>query len=83
MKKITSISLPVGDMNVWFWGLGRFLMGFYMNGKTNPRHSFFFTVENRENRNGIYFSNCSGYIGSTPIDYELSNPTGITVFYRI
>ena len=32
-KNITSISLPVGDTNVWFWGRGRFLMGFYMSGK--------------------------------------------------
>ena len=33
MKKITSISLPVGDTNVGFWGRGRFLKGFYMGGK--------------------------------------------------
>ena len=29
-EKITSISLPIGDTNVWFWGHGRFLMGFYI-----------------------------------------------------
>ena len=45
MKKITAISLPVGDTNVLFWGRGRFLMEFYMGGKKSPRHSFFFTVK--------------------------------------
>ena len=63
MKKITSISLPVGDTNVGFWGRGRFLKGFYMGGKKRVRTIRFFTVKNRENRNGMYFSNCSGYIG--------------------
>ena len=30
--------------------------------KKRVRAIRFFTVKNRENRNGIYFSNCSGYI---------------------
>ena len=38
-----------------------FLWDFTWAEKTSPRHSFF-SVKNRENRNGIYFSNCSGYI---------------------
>ena len=33
MKQITSISLPVGDTNVRFWGRGQFLMGFYITQK--------------------------------------------------
>ena len=43
MKKITSISLPMGDTNVWFWGRGRFLMEFYMGGKKRVRAIRFFS----------------------------------------
>ena len=42
-KNITSISLPVGDTNVWFWGRGRFLMGFYMGGKKRVHAIRFFS----------------------------------------
>ena len=40
-----------------FWGRGRFQMGF------RAIRFFFVTVKNRENRNGMHFSNCSGYTG--------------------
>ena len=38
-------------------------MGFYMGGKNESAPFVFFTVQNRDNGNGIYFSDCSGYIG--------------------
>ena len=50
MKKITAISLPVGDTNVLFWGRGRFLMEFYMGGKKESAPFVFFHSKNRENR---------------------------------
>ena len=35
-----------------------------LHGRKKRVHAIrFFTVKNRENLNGIYFSNCSGYIG--------------------
>ena len=55
MKKITSISLPVGDMNVWFWGRGRFQMGFYMGGNNESAPFVFSQLKTEKIEMGCTF----------------------------
>ena len=55
MKKITSISLPIGDTNVWFGGRGRFLMGFYMGGKNESAPFIFSQLKTEKTEMGYTF----------------------------
>ena len=54
-KNITSISLPVGDTNMWFWGRGRFLMGFYMGGKNKSAPFVFSQLKTEKTEMGYTF----------------------------
>ena len=54
-KNITSISLPVGDTNVWFWGRGRFLMWFYMGGKNESAPFVFSQLKTEKTEMGYTF----------------------------
>ena len=54
-KNITSISLPVGDTNVWFLGRGRFLIGFYMGGKNESAPFVFSQLKTEKTGMGYTF----------------------------
>ncbi len=54
-KNITSISLPVGDTNMWFWGRGRFLMGFYTGGKNESTPFVFSQLKTEKTLMGYTF----------------------------
>jgi len=54
-KKITSISGPVGETNVWFWGRGRFLMAFSMGGKKGSAPFVFSQLKPRKPKWDVLF----------------------------